>query len=58
MVKLLECQKQTLQEEDLYDLVTHVLYKVLDIMESDLTPGEALDIRNAIKDWEAPSLRM
>ena len=55
MVKLLECQRMNPDKEDLYNLVTHVLYKVLDIMESDLTPGEALDIRNAIKDWEAPS---
>ena len=58
MVKLLECQKEELpdpeEESYLYYLVTHVLFRVLDIMESDLTPNERLDIKAAIKDWSNP----
>ena len=60
MVKLLECQKEALEEEDnrayyskedLKAFAITILCHMLEIFESDLSTEEERDLEIFIKDW-------
>ena len=56
MVILLKCQETPVRsaedkKDELAAFVIPFLCHLLDIFESDLTPGEQMDIANFISDW-------
>lgn len=52
MVRLLKCQAEVKDiPEELRKFTMKLLYKLLDIEESDLTTDESIMIDQVIKDW-------